>query len=298
MWAKFDPDILTHPKWKLSDAAFKLAVLLCVWSSKHSPTGFVTDAVVLDFCHGSRRRLNRLVKELIETGRGIHEFGILEATEGGWFVHDFEDYAPPKKQEATVTATDRSEAARRAGLASAEARRARNGSAQPRPMQNKNGGNGAERRSNGSPNGRSNGSRTDVRTLDLDLEESSTTTTTAKDLSGSARKVVEVVPASPEIQSIPADLSLTEGQMRGLRDAGMQDAEILAGVAHFRANHADGSERRALPQWRRWMYSTVLGSWQSAQQRANGPGPAKAERKPELTRYTRSDGTVVWGSSD
>jgi hypothetical protein len=90
---------------------------------------------VVDFCGGSRARALKLANELVEA-RGdaafSHEFGLWESREGGWQFHDWAQYQGAQKDPPS-SPDQRSEAARQAGLASAEARRIKNGSAQPKP---------------------------------------------------------------------------------------------------------------------------------------------------------------------
>jgi hypothetical protein len=73
----------------------------------------------------------RLADELINAGKPEHERGIWEPAEGGWLIHDFEDYEPVSSS-AAAPVPSKSEAGRIGGIRSAEVRRERGGSAQPR----------------------------------------------------------------------------------------------------------------------------------------------------------------------
>jgi hypothetical protein len=58
----------------------------------------------------------------------MHDFGIWVPVEGGWMIHEFEQYGEPTIHEPN----SKSDAGRAGGIASVEARRAKNGIAQPK----------------------------------------------------------------------------------------------------------------------------------------------------------------------
>jgi hypothetical protein len=271
---------------------------------------------------GSTRRARRLITELVDAGKPIKETGILEPLEDGcWKIHDFERYrAPQKQQQSQATSDERSDAARRAGQASAEARRARNGSAQPRKTEHSQSGFYAvadNQTSNGrrttprtdaerTPNDSSNGSRTPVPDPG---EEFLPVAAAAKDLTGSARVKVNpnaaAAPASPDISEkvkCPKDLQLSEDHKTQLSAAGVPDYAIAAGVTRFLGKASgDSYGLRTLSAWRNSMYAAVHGMWLDPKQRPNPPesfekpGPVKANRPAasDVSTYTMPDGRQV-----
>ena len=137
----FDWELPNHPKWApLSDGAFRLGISAILWA-RHPERiarrpGFVPEWMMAVLSRKPKTQTAKLVAELVAAGENLHDAGILEPVEGGWMVHDFEQYgAPvlsaPTAQAATVSSA-KAEAGRLGGLRSAEARRLANGTAQPK----------------------------------------------------------------------------------------------------------------------------------------------------------------------
>lgn len=141
--ALVEPTLLDHPKWEgLTDAAFRLAVRALVWARKperRRHPGFIPSTQLIYLARRSAPVAARLVEELMRTGKPEFEHGLWEPTEGGWLIHDFNEYDPATAiqdaaQMLAKPGTSKVEAGRLGGTRSAEARRERWGSAQPRNM--------------------------------------------------------------------------------------------------------------------------------------------------------------------
>jgi len=154
-----------------------LAIVALCWARQpmnlRKRAGFIPKGMLGGMARRSPKSAAALARELVEAGKPLHDVGIWVETEGGWLIHDFDQYGidggaadvqptidqpeePPADPESALAAM-RSEAARLAGKASAEARRARGGTAQPRTAPN-----GSRTESSVSlerlPNGTTNGS--------------------------------------------------------------------------------------------------------------------------------------------
>lgn len=142
-WGRASDRAPFHRKWiALSNDAFALGWRAIMWARSpeaHARPGFVTERELRALSGGvSRRRFVAAVEELRTAGAPAHEHGVLEPVEGGYEVHDFDDYGPPLAGQSPRAPSDtprpkldRSEAARLAGQASAAKRRLTHGTAQP-----------------------------------------------------------------------------------------------------------------------------------------------------------------------
>jgi hypothetical protein len=144
-WGRWDDLVVIHPKWcDLSLEATGLGFRAVQWA--RSPRaerlrGHLSEKQLRGLAPGvSTRKFRKLVAELVDAGGDAFEHGILEPTETGYRIHDFDTYGPPQGNvvparpdpEATGRPKlTRSEAARLAGQASAARRRELNGTAQP-----------------------------------------------------------------------------------------------------------------------------------------------------------------------
>jgi len=98
-WVKFDDGFPEHPKIiGLSDAAFRLHVEAVSYCNRQLTDGLVL-AVVLPRITSARHPV-KVAAELVSAG-------VWEATEGGWWIHDYLDYQP-SKQDAMAVAEGKS----------------------------------------------------------------------------------------------------------------------------------------------------------------------------------------------
>lgn len=126
-WAKFDDRFISHPKvLAAGPLAIALHMRAIVYSALHLTDGIIRrrqlnhilcwEDDVEDFPEGPPRNLE-LVKRLVNAG--LWE----EAPEGeGWQIHDYLDWNPSREQAQAISKA-RSEAGRKAGLASGASRR-------------------------------------------------------------------------------------------------------------------------------------------------------------------------------
>lgn len=134
-WLKIDDAFEDHGKVEpLSNDAHRLWMRAACWCRKPAnehTRGFVPKAMLRTIARNSasQSKLEKLARELENANAGgIYEHGLWEPVDGGWKFHDWDQYQPePEAMKLT-----RTEAARLAGLRSAEVRRERTGSAQPR----------------------------------------------------------------------------------------------------------------------------------------------------------------------
>lgn len=135
-YARLDEGLPDHPKWApLTDAAFRLAVRSICWARKperqRKRPGFIPNAMLMNLARRTPAMAARMAEELVNAGKPMHEEGIWVPVDGGWLIHDFDDYGPATILEP-VRATSKSEAGRLGGLRSAESRREASGSASPK----------------------------------------------------------------------------------------------------------------------------------------------------------------------
>jgi len=139
-WLKIDDGFEDHPKVEpLSDAAHRLWSRAACWCKKPTnahTNGFVPRAMLRTIAKNSapQKKLEKLAQELVDAkAGGMFEVGLWEPEEGGWRFHDWAEYQPGSGETGEPSGgMSRSEAARVAGLRSAEVRRAKHGTAQPR----------------------------------------------------------------------------------------------------------------------------------------------------------------------
>jgi hypothetical protein len=135
-WLKIDDGFEDHPKVEpISDAAHRLWTRAACWCQKTGSDGFVPRAMLLAISKNAAplKRLERLAQELVDArAGGVFESGLWEIVDGGWKFHDWDEYQPESKPpEDKPEPMSRSDAARAAGLRSAQVRRERHGTAQP-----------------------------------------------------------------------------------------------------------------------------------------------------------------------
>lgn len=118
-WAKLDDDFPNHPKvTDLSDGAFRLHVTAICYAAKWNTFGEITPKAFRTL--GGRQKF----------ADELHDANLWETTSrGGWAIHDFEVYNPPRNpQTAAELSAQRAAAGRQGGIASAEARRSKRAS--------------------------------------------------------------------------------------------------------------------------------------------------------------------------
>jgi hypothetical protein len=101
-WARFDDSMATHPKCApLGDVAFRLMVHANLWSRARRTGGFVPRDMLPTILPGrSRVKLAAAAEELVRAGGTLHQTGLWEPQEGGWRIHDFDDYGVQHTGEA------------------------------------------------------------------------------------------------------------------------------------------------------------------------------------------------------
>jgi hypothetical protein len=132
-WARFRDEMPEHAKWApLSDAAFRLGVRSICWARKpdrqRRRPGFIPATMLATLTRKPPKAAARLADELVRAGQPMHALGIWVPVEGGWMIHEFEQYGEPTIYEPR----SRVDAGRAGGIASVEARRASYGTAQPK----------------------------------------------------------------------------------------------------------------------------------------------------------------------
>ena len=136
-WARFDDNMATHPKCApLSDVAFRLMVHANLWARAQRTGGFVPQDMLATLLPGrTLKALALAAEELVAVGKTMHRVGLWEPGDGGWHIHDFDNYGGPggsdtrSHGESTRAAAGdpalswkRAEAGRRGGQASGLAR--------------------------------------------------------------------------------------------------------------------------------------------------------------------------------
>lgn len=108
-WARFDDDVLDNAKLTMvSDLAAHLWWKCIVWSRKQKTNGVVPRHVIATLVRARKPEL--LAKELVEAIPLGKSAGLFEAIDGGWKIHDFEDFGPQQREELSDA---RAEAGRR-----------------------------------------------------------------------------------------------------------------------------------------------------------------------------------------
>ena len=320
-WGRYDDRAPFHRKWlTLSNDAVATMWRATQWARSPEASarpGFLTRDELRVHSRLKGKKFESVLRELITAGRPAHVFGLLEETEDGFLIHDFDDYGPRSSKSEDVddsAAARRADAARRAGEASAAARKARNGSAQPKRRTDFE----TEEPQSGvhpTPERPSNDSRTsserpaeqnaerpsnDSRTPGPDPEESLPATAAAKDQTGSAREAprseaAAAAPAAPDKVCCPDGLELTDSQVKQLREAGVPDYAIQHGRAQFLLG-ASSQEPRSLAAWQTSMARAIQGNWNDPKKRPKSPeeqgnpGVSKTNGGGEVSWWTTADG--------
>lgn len=114
-WARIDVNLPDHVKWaSLSDAAFRLGIRLTCWGNRQAHEGcpaVVTLGLVRRM--GYPKLADRLIAELVQAGKPIHDLGILEPVEGGWLIHDLHNFVPSADLKAKRSAAGKRGAEKR-----------------------------------------------------------------------------------------------------------------------------------------------------------------------------------------
>jgi hypothetical protein len=145
-WFRVDPKRPRHPKWScLTAEEYRFADTVLCWGCEHE-TEFIP-AGTFEYLAGSSRRARLFAIALCEQAASAarKEHGILERIDGGFRIHDAEQYWPPGAQQPPVQpppaappaapTNAKREAGRLGGLRSAEARAAKYGSSQPKQVE-------------------------------------------------------------------------------------------------------------------------------------------------------------------
>lgn len=124
-WVRLDDAFLDHPKVAtLSDRALRLYLYALSWCHRFQ-NGGVFRKQNADWMVARVRGKRCHLQELLEVGPG-YEHGLLEECDGGYRIHDFEDYCRKEPQNPADDArSQKAEAGRLGGLKSAAARKAR-----------------------------------------------------------------------------------------------------------------------------------------------------------------------------
>jgi len=305
-WGRYDDRAPFHRKFLgLSNDATALHWRANQWARSPEATkakGFLTERQLFALRGDiSGKRFKVVLDELLETGVPVHEEGLLEKVEHGYLIHDFDDYGPAQGTPGggpagapAATAPGRSDAARRAGLASAAARRDRSGSAQPvRTQLRTEPPNGAERPARTEPNATPNAGAERPRTSsDLTCQISSGSpdpepdqpenTNQRPDRLELERPRTEAGDSSNERIPCPSDLQLTTDQRGTLVNGGIEDWGIDPLTLKFKASHqGDPNDRRTLIAWRKCLSQAICSWWHDKRHRPPRPEEEAKERAPQ-----------------
>lgn len=135
-WGRLDDSSADHPKFeRLAELLTPLEAMAAdgLWrralaaSLKHGTDGFLPRSLVLKLCVGVRSALalrlaDALVKARKRTATGESTYGLWEERDGGYQIHDFDQYNRTANDDAEIKAK-RAESGRIGGLRSGEARR-------------------------------------------------------------------------------------------------------------------------------------------------------------------------------
>lgn len=115
VWVRLDDNISEHPKIAaLDDHAFSLFVAGLAYCNRNMTDGFIPSHVGI----GQLRYSNG---NTIPAIRQLEEIGLWQEEDGGWRVHDYDDYQPSKAQVEAERAQKKA-AGKAGGLARAKAR--------------------------------------------------------------------------------------------------------------------------------------------------------------------------------
>jgi hypothetical protein len=135
MWTKLDDGSNESAKLDgLSDAAFRCWSMVLIESRKKKNiwrAGFIPAGELVSITRSKwkPKRLAELAAELVEAKEGGKSGqGLWEPTEGGWKIHDWQQYGPDETKPRPLSP---SELGQRGGRASADSRRAKQGTAVP-----------------------------------------------------------------------------------------------------------------------------------------------------------------------
>ena len=108
MWSKLDDALFDHPKVFQAAAALNIRnapaialgtyVALLMWSNRHLTDGFIPASVVRTF---------RLVDAPAHVADALVKAGLLERGEGGFQIHDFDEYNPSARKLRMKRKADR-----------------------------------------------------------------------------------------------------------------------------------------------------------------------------------------------
>ncbi len=292
-WLRIDDGFEDHAKVEpLSNNALRLWLRAACWCCKpqnEHTQGFVPRKMLRTIAKkmASQKRLEELALELVNaTGGGIFKVGLWEPVEGGWRFHDWHVYRRPEDPQPKPQTLSRSEAARAAGLRSAEVRRARNGTAQP-PNDSRTtlecrfeqrASNVPERRSNNEPRTFPNVVRTPDPDPDPEIPDPEVGIN-PKDLSGVTRAGTS---APPPQFLMKVGWEPSETTRKSLEVAGVPQwahGVLLARFAlHFSETDLLGSQTEWQQRFTRW----ALGDWHNPEKRPKAP-------RPELAKSSAND---------
>ncbi len=89
-WVKFDDQFTAHRKvCGLTDAEFRLHVEAIFWCARNLTDGLVAD---------SELELVTRLRQARKHAAGLVVRGVWVATDGGWRIHDYLEYQPPKER--------------------------------------------------------------------------------------------------------------------------------------------------------------------------------------------------------
>lgn len=289
-WGRYDDYAPFHRKWlTLSNDAVATMWRATTWARSRAADarpGFVTRKELRALSGGlSSKKFERVLQELIDAGRPAHEFGLLEALDDGFMIHNFDRYGAPDQRDRPQVSSARSEAGRAGGQRSAARRKEQYGSAQPTARPEANAEANSTFASKQTPKQNDFASKQNGAPVPDPGREPKAAAAAAKDLTGSAREetfAAAAAPTSSEKVSCPKDLELTSTQREQLHS--VPDYAVSAGTVRFRAKYVGAPERRSLLAWQRSLSTAIHGMWSDSKQRPSPPesfekpGPVKAKQ--------------------
>lgn len=113
-WARLDDGFHDHPKVEgLSLAAVGLWSLNFTWAHKHRKTAPIPGFIPIGRVQKQTgKQHDALIAELVAAPPG-YKFGLWEPVEGGWLIHDFEQYLPKARDPQEASEAGKKGAAKR-----------------------------------------------------------------------------------------------------------------------------------------------------------------------------------------
>jgi hypothetical protein len=269
---QMDDQFLGHHKTKRAlragAEALQMWVALRTYVAINLSDGKVPDEDIDDLPHAPKSP-RKWLKILVECGmpldNGSRGPGLVDPTDGGWYLHDFHVHGENKVVVEARRANNRERQQR--------FRQARDSRATNTPPKSV-----TMSVSNAVTNTVSNATPSHPIPSDPDLPETTTQRPESKNAEkpqldgGSGRELTEKT-------ACPSDLRLTDGQKQTLLVAMIPEWAIDQLTTRFVANYiADPNDIRLLESWRKCLSQAVCGWWNNTRTRPKAPARASADQ--------------------